>query len=127
MNINLGELYRFSIILFSCLVYSCDHIKCVNKIKLEVLSPNKINRAVIFSRDCDSTVNFNSQLTVLVNGENFKNEPGNAFIMDEGILDLVWQDDTHIIVVISADQRIYKQVTSVNGVVIIYKFISSRN
>ena len=53
---------------------------CGNEIAVELISPDKNYKAVIFQRDCGATTGFSTQVSVLGVNEELENKSGNIFI-----------------------------------------------
>ncbi|HUR36488.1 MAG TPA: hypothetical protein VM009_01640 [Terriglobales bacterium] len=75
---------------------------CGNEVVREELSPNKINKVVVFERSCGATTGFSRQASVFKASDALENEAGNLFVFGEkeksGQIDFEWTDDYHLVV-----------------------------
>lgn len=107
--------------------------ECGNKKYLEIYSPNKKQKAVVFEYDCGATTDFATHISVL-DGDDIleKTDSGNLFIADSNygeanmngeIIDIKvnWKSNNTLIIDYDKRARIFKNKPSKSGVNIIYK------
>ncbi|MEW8629142.1 MAG: hypothetical protein AB2591_04005 [Candidatus Thiodiazotropha sp.] len=75
---------------------------CSNQIASELASPDKKHLAVVFERSCGATTGFSTQVSVLKEKNEFKNEAGNILIAEghpntTGI-ELAWLNENVLLV-----------------------------
>lgn len=106
---------------------------CGNKKYLEVYSPNKEQKAVVFEYDCGATTDFSTHISIINGNENLeKTDSGNLFVADSNhgeanmigeIIDvkLIWKNNDTLIIDYDKRARVFKNKLSKSGVDIIYK------
>ena len=106
---------------------------CGNKKYLEIYSPNKEQKAVVFEYDCGATTDFATHISILDGDEILeKKDSGNLFIADSNhgeanmngeIIDIKvnWKNNNTLIIDYDKRARIFKNKPSKSGVNIIYK------
>ena len=55
---------------------------CSNEINLDLVSPDKRHKAIIYQRDCGATTGFSTQISIIKNNEKLANESGNVLTSD---------------------------------------------
>ena len=85
---------------------------CQNDVHLEVLSPDKGHKAILFTRSCGATTGYSSQLSIIKEHDALDNEGGNVFVMDNhpnvNKLVINWLSDSALHVLSNGESRIYK-------------------
>jgi hypothetical protein len=99
----------------------CFDADCLNEIREEVISPDGKNKVVLFSRNCGATTGFNTQASILKQGEQLPDDGGNAFIIDQGVAKVSWKNNKSILVVSEHNARNFKQEVSVRGITFEYR------
>ena len=106
---------------------------CGIKKYLEIYSPNKEQKAVVFEYDCGATTDFATHISILDGDEILeKTDSGNLFIADSNhgeanmkgeIIDIKvnWKNNDTLIIDYDKRARIFKNKPSKSGVNIIYK------
>ncbi|MEO5914025.1 MAG: hypothetical protein ABIS50_07315 [Luteolibacter sp.] len=112
---------HFAILLVLFSLVGCLGTDCGNEPSAEVISPDGTKKVVLFSRNCGATTGFNTQGTVLNRGDELPNEPGSAFIIDNGTAKVSWVDDSRLLVVFESDARVFKKELSDRGIAIEYQ------
>lgn len=127
----------FFLIILSAFIYQsvgCIDLSegCANEVIKEILSPNKNYKAVIFQRDCGSTTNYSTQISILEANEALSNKKGNIFVCDDDhgrapsdangkILILVeWKTNDSIYITYDSRTRIFSSRTYLSGISITY-------
>lgn len=99
----------------------CD-AGCGNEIDSTIESPRGGHVAVIFNRNCGATNGFNTQLSILVKGDEVPKEAGNAFIADGSMaLRVRWVSESELVVSGLQGAKIFKQEKLANGVTVSYE------
>ena len=105
---------------------------CENKILSIQKSPNDQFAAVIFWRNCGSTTGFNTQVSLIKNGEKLKNQSGNLFVADTDHgkapvakhggpeVNVYWLRVNNLIISYPENARVFKKETELKGVHVDY-------
>ena len=73
--------------------------ECENDNLRRAPSPDGKRKAVLFRRDCGDASKYTTHVSVLKDGEELPNEPGNAFTaLGEPAVIIRWQDDKNLVV-----------------------------
>lgn len=99
----------------------CSSSVPVNTVSQELTSPDKTKKVVMFCRDAGATTPFNTQVSILIEGEKLANEQGNALIIDHGSAQLTWKPDGGLLVILDQGCRVFKREPHVKGVLIEYR------
>lgn len=93
-----------------------------NKIVKKVNSPNGNKTAIVFERDFGATTDFNTQVSILKESDNFYDEPGNTFIATHNkVIDIKWKDDKTLTVSYSCDENdVFLKNVTIKGTDIAY-------
>lgn len=51
---------------------------CGNEINIELVSPDKKHKAIIYQRDCGATTGFSTQISIIKRNEKLPNKNGNV-------------------------------------------------
>jgi hypothetical protein len=105
---------------------------CSKSITREVLSPNGKMKAVIFRRDCGTTVGFNTQVSVLPSSAKLPDDDGNVFVADSGhgngtsgpYVSVSWTNDSELLVTYGKDARVFHNESSVGNVRVRYETLT---
>lgn len=89
----------------------------MNEVRQEVRSPDGRTKAVLFTRNCGATTGFNTQISLLAAG----NQPGNAFIIDQGEANIIWDKHGTLLVTFDPGARIFRRESTVHGVTLKYQ------
>jgi hypothetical protein len=99
---------------------------CGNQVLREEMSPNKINRVVVFERNCGATTGLSRQASIIKANEALDNEAGNLFVFGDeeksGAIDFEWTDDHHLTVRHSKFVHLSK-IEEVRGVKLKYEVL----
>ena len=109
------------VLVFLLALVGCWQVDAVNKINGEFVSPDGKKKVVVFSRAVDATTGVNTQASVLEADEKLSNEPGNAFIIDNGSADVFWRGDDSVLIVLDSHARVFKKETFIRGVTVEYR------
>lgn len=105
---------------------------CKNTIIEEILSPDKKNKIVIFTRDCGATTGYSTQVSLLPQDDNLKNDGGNIFIADTDhgkapagpaggpMIIAAWESNDKIKLKYNEQARIFKAEEEFKGIKINY-------
>lgn len=104
---------------------------CAKTVELEVLSPSKDKKAVLYNFDCVATTDFTTQVSVLDASKEVPISPGNVFTAfpSRGIkrgswggpyAEIEWASSSTLIVRYTEGAQIENEETRVNGVTIQY-------
>ena len=84
------------LLVYVCLVAWLPDM-CGNDIHVQILSPDKRSKAVVFQRDCGATTSFSTQLSIINASDELPNERGNIFSIkghpQQVAPTITWQDD----------------------------------
>jgi len=112
---------------------------CGNQVLAEFPSPNGQVKAVIFERNCGTTTDFSTQVSILSSGELLENEGGNLFVADtdhgrapSGVgggpeVRFRWVSDAEAEIFHHPAARVYKSSTSLRGMRVSYVAFPSRD
>lgn len=101
---------------------------CGNSIIEEVLSPNGINKLIVFERNCGATTGFSTQVSVMNSEGMLPNEGGNLFIADTDHgkapsgpgggpkVEVTWRNDNLVIIKHHNNARIHKSESKLKNV-----------
>jgi len=94
---------------------------CANEIYNEITSPDTNNKIVLFERNCGATTGFSSQISIIKNNENLKNDTGNIYIAKGKPLNfhIKWTSNADVYISTNSTQ-IYKQETTLNNINVHY-------
>lgn len=105
-------------------VAGCGRPSCGNFEKNRLPSPDGEWVAVTFSRECGATTARNVQVSLLKVGESLPDQPGQAFVADEGDVRISWSNSSHLQIDYGPNLRIYKKESQSRGVLIDYRQLS---
>ncbi|PPD51148.1 MAG: hypothetical protein CTY16_00425 [Methylobacter sp.] len=98
---------------------------CGNEIIQNALSPGNHFKAILFSRDCGATTNFNTHISLIAPDEGLPNESGNVFIVNGDPKDLNieidWLTPTDLVVRHAAGLTAHKKENRYRGITVTYK------
>jgi hypothetical protein len=106
---------------FMLALSGCEAPPCKNEISARVPSPSGRLEAIIFSRGCGATTDFNTQLSVLPKG-GVPAGTGNALILGGSVpLTLAWRGETALVVKGLAGSEVFKQEGRAHGASVSYQ------
>ena len=98
---------------------------CGNEINLELMSPDKKYKAIIFQRDCGATTGFSTQVSIIKSIEELPNESGNVLITDGHPNDngykLNWLNNENILISNTQNNRIHFKEQTIGAISISYE------
>ena len=98
---------------------------CGNEIAVELISPDKNYKAVIFQRDCGATTGFSTQVSVLGANEELENKSGNIFIADghpeSNRFEATWINSQVLLLSNTRNARTFKREKSIEKIEIRYE------
>jgi hypothetical protein len=117
---------------------SCDRLNflfsgCENRIIQEIVSPNSVNKAVVFTCNCGAMSSLATQLSIIRKGNKLPNDYGNVFqcdtrsgkvpsLPDQGAhLEIKWLSDNELLVVYDPLCRTGTKNTEYKGIRIRYE------
>ncbi|MEK7950336.1 hypothetical protein [Luteolibacter soli] len=105
-------------------VSCCSNPGCENEVREQLVSPDGVNKVVIFSRNCGATTDFNCQASILPVSKPLPNDVGNAFIFDKGEAKVVWRDSKTLSVSADSSARSFKREEVLQGVELKYSIVA---
>lgn len=94
---------------------------CENAPSQTIASPSGALKAVVFSRNCGATTEFNTQVSVLRTNETLSNDGGNTFISGASVPIVVrWSSDSALQISGVGDASAIKKNSIVSGVLVTY-------
>lgn len=111
---------------------------CENKIISTYPSPKGDYKAIIFSRDCGATTDFNTQISILDKGEELADDGGNTFIADTDHgavpaaswggpdVNVIWSGESNLLISYDPKTRVFKKEHIVHGVKIAFPGVASQ-
>ena len=98
---------------------------CRNEINLELMSPDKKHKAIIFQRDCGATTGFSTQVSIIKSIEELPNESGNVLTSDGHPNDngykLKWLGNENILISNTQNNRIHFKEQTIGAISISYE------
>jgi hypothetical protein len=122
-------LREFMLIPAAVIWTGCLGPDCENEIIKELVSPDGINKVVIFSRNCGATTGYSCQASILPAGDLLPGDRGNAFIFDTPGAEVSWLDSKTLSVLVRDSARASKREVAVCGIKLVYQaaLISDKN
>ncbi len=101
-----------TLVVLAFLFYLFSANTCENQVFTEVVSPNKIHKAVLFQRDCGATTGFSSQVSLLNADSTLANESGNIMVVDghpdNNAITLTWSSNDELVISQARFSKQYK-------------------
>lgn len=105
----------------SAFLTGCEGDMCENEISQSITSPSGSYVAYVFSRNCGATTGFNTQVSILSPTAKPPHDAGNLYISNlQFPVQLQWQSDKVLKVSGATGSSTIKQLTTVEGVQVIY-------
>jgi hypothetical protein len=114
-------LRKFMLIPAAVIWTGCLSPDCKNEISKELVSPDGINKAVIFSRNCGATTGYNCQASILPAGDLLPDDTGNAFIFYTPGAEVSWLDSKTLSALVRGSARASRREEAVRGVKLVYR------
>jgi hypothetical protein len=95
---------------------------CGNTSVVEVVSPSRLKKAVLFERSCGATTGFSAQVSVMSANRELGNDSGNVFVAagHPAEYQMQWLDDATLRIV-GGNGDVFKSESRVMGVEIRYE------
>ena len=105
---------------------------CGNEVIATHPSPDGRFNVLVFERDCGATTDFSTQVTLLHEGQNLRNESGNLFIVDTDHgraapgprggpwVDVRWVGHDSLLIQFDSAARIFHQTPVIDGINVTY-------
>jgi len=101
------------------LVFLENNSFCENDIYDEIKSPDGQNVAIIFERGCGATTDFNTQVSIVKQGDTLPNNSGNSLVIDShpkaNKIKVSWENDSLNIEIPSHSKVFYQSEQLVLG------------
>lgn len=98
---------------------------CGNEINLELMSPDKKHKAIIFQRDCGATTGFSTQVSIIKSIEELPNKSGNVLTSDGHPNDngykLKWLNAENLLISNAHNNRIYFKEKTIGTISVSYE------
>ncbi len=121
------------VLYFGMIAYTFSSGMCGNTIVETKISPNYSHKIILFERNCGTTTDFSTQISILKNEEDLEDESGNIFSADsdngkailtkKGTINIKieWLSDKKILIEYDKSARVFEIEKSIDGIEIEYK------